>query len=199
MTEVTDQPREDGNLATELPDKWLPAVPYRDLPDAVPIWKIIGASAIISATAMGSGEFVLWPLIVSQVGFVIFWAAILGFFFQYVINMEIERYALVTGETAVTGFARLWRHWGFFFILCAILPNMWAGWATGAATTITFWTGLGGGAVVPLTIIILVSIGIALSVSPVVYQTVEKVQMGAIVLIVSFIAVAVAVATSGNA
>ncbi len=138
MTEVTDQPRDDGNLATELPSKWIPAVPYRDLPDAVPIWKIIGASAIITATAMGSGEFIIWPLIVSQVGFTIFWAAILGFFFQYILNMEIERYALVTGETAVTGFARLWRHWGIFFILCAILPNMWAGWATGAATTITF-------------------------------------------------------------
>jgi hypothetical protein len=199
MTEVTDQPRDDGNLATELPSRWIPAVPYRDLPDAVPIWKIIGASAIITATAMGSGEFIIWPLIVSQVGFTIFWAAILGFFFQYILNMEIERYALVTGETAVTGFARLWRHWGIFFILCAILPNMWAGWATGAATTITFWSPLGSGAVVPITIIILVSIGIALSVSPVVYQTVEKIQMAAIVLIVSFVVVAVVVATSGNA
>src|ERR687895_2169571 len=199
MTEVTDQPRDDGNLATELPSKWIPAVPYRDLPDAVPIWKIVGASAIISATAMGSGEFIIWPLIVSQVGFTIFWAAILAFFFQYILNMEIERYALVTGETAVTGFARLWRHWGIFFILCAILPNMWAGWATGAATTTTFWSPLGSGAVVPLTIIILVSIGIALSVSPVVYQTVEKIQLAMIILILGFIAVAVAVATSGEA
>ena len=133
MAETADRPGE-SNLATELPSKHLPAVPYRDLPDAVAIWKIIGASAIITATAMGSGEFIVWPLIVSQVGFTIFWAAILGFFFQYILNMEIERYALATGETAVTGFARLWRHWGIFFILCAILPNMWAGWATGAAT-----------------------------------------------------------------
>jgi hypothetical protein len=107
MAEVTHRPEDDANLATELPDKWLPAVPYRDLPDAVPLWRIIGASAIISATAMGSGEYVLWPLIVSQVGFTIFWACILGFFFQWILNMEIERYALVTGETAVTGFARL--------------------------------------------------------------------------------------------
>jgi Mn2+/Fe2+ NRAMP family transporter len=186
-------------LATELPSKWLPGVPYRDLPDAVPIWKIIGASAIISATAMGSGEFIIWPLIVSQVGFTIFWAAILAFFFQYIMNMEIERYALVTGETAVTGFARLWRHWGIFFIICAILPNMWAGWATGASTTITFWAGLGSGAVVPITIIILVSIGIALSVSPVVYQTVEKIQMAMIVMIVGFVVVAVVVATDVGA
>lgn len=191
--------RNEAQLAPELPGKWLPAVPYRDLPDAVPLWKIIGASAIITATAMGSGEFILWPLIVSQVGFTIFWAAILGFFFQYVLNMEIERYALVTGETAVTGFARLWRHWGLIFILFAIVPNFWPGWATGSATTITFWTGLGQGAVVPITIIMLVSIGIALSASPVVYQTVEKVQGAAIVLIVAFVVTAVVVATNTGA
>ena len=26
--------------------------------------------------------------------------------------MEIERYTLATGETALTGFNRFWRHWG---------------------------------------------------------------------------------------
>lgn len=78
MAETTGRPAE-GNLATELPSKWIPGVPYRDLPNAVPKWKIIGASAIISATAMGSGEFITWPLIVSQVDFTIVWAAILGF------------------------------------------------------------------------------------------------------------------------
>jgi hypothetical protein len=170
MAEAT---KREGELATELPSKWLPAVEYKDIPEPVPIWKIIGASAIITATAMGSGEFILWPLLVSQVGFTIFWAAILGFFFQWILNMEIERYALVTGETAVTGFARLWRHWGLIFILFALLPNLWPGWATGASTTITFWAGLGSGAVVPITVIMLVSIGIALTLSPTVYQTVE--------------------------
>jgi hypothetical protein len=198
MAEATDRAG-DSNLATELPSKHLPAVEYRDLPEPVSVWKIVGASAIISATAMGSGEFILWPLIVSQVGFTIFWAAILGFFFQFILNMEIERYALVTGETAVTGFARLWRHWGLIFIIMALVPNLWPGWATGSSTTITFWAGLGGGAVTPITVIMLISIGIALTVSPVVYQTVEKVQMVMILLIVSFIVAAVIFATSGEA
>jgi Mn2+/Fe2+ NRAMP family transporter len=198
MADATDRPG-DGNLATELPSKWLPAVPYRDLPETVPIWKIIGASVIISATAMGSGEYVLWPLIVSQVGFTIFWAAILGFFFQWILNMEIERYALVTGETAVTGFARLWRHWGLIFILFALLPNLWPGWATGASTLFTFIFGLGGGAVTPVTVIMLIAIGIALTVSPVVYQTVEKIQGAAIILILIFIVTAVFIVTTGEA
>jgi Amino acid permease len=189
----------EGERATELPDKWLPGVEYKDIPEPVSVWKIVGASAIITATAMGSGEFIIWPYIVSQVGFTVFWACILGFFFQWILNMEIERYALVTGETAVTGFARLWRHWGLIFILFALTPNLWPGWATGASTTFTFAFGLGDGAVVPITIIILISIGIALTLSPVVYQTVEKIQMVMIVLIVSFIVLAVIFATDVGA
>jgi hypothetical protein len=31
---------------------------------------------------------------------------------QFFINMEIERYTLATGETAITGFSRFWKPWG---------------------------------------------------------------------------------------
>jgi hypothetical protein len=31
---------------------------------------------------------------------------------QYFLNMEIERYTLATGETALTGCGRYRRHWG---------------------------------------------------------------------------------------
>ena len=186
-------------FATELPSKYLPAVKYRDLPEARSLRNYMGASVIILATALGSGELILWPYITSQVGLALVWLSVVGITVQYFLNMEIERYTLATGETAVTGFARLWRHWGLIFILFALIPNLWPGWATGSSTTITFWAGLGDGAVVPITVIMLVSIGIALTLSPVVYQTVEKVQMVMIVLILSFVVAAVLFATSGEA
>jgi hypothetical protein len=69
---MTETMVREGERATELPDKWLPGVVYKDIPEPVSVWKIVGASAIITATAMGSGEFILWPLIVSQVGFTVF-------------------------------------------------------------------------------------------------------------------------------
>ncbi len=43
--------------------------------------------------------------------------------------MEIERYTLATGETALTGFSRYWRHWGLVFAILTYFANLWPGWA----------------------------------------------------------------------
>jgi hypothetical protein len=181
----------------ELPSQYLPAVETRDLPEPVPFKKVVGASVIILATAIGSGEFVLWPYITSQVGLVFMWAAIVGFLIQFFINMEVERYTLATGETALTGFARLWKPWGVLFIVFALCQNFWPGWATGAATTLTFV--FGGGDVVTITVLALISIGLALTASPVVYQTVEKAMGVMVVAIMAFVVIAVVMATDGGA
>jgi hypothetical protein len=37
--------------------------------------------------------------------------------------MEVERYTLATGETAVTGFQRLWKGFGLVMVACAIRPQ----------------------------------------------------------------------------
>jgi hypothetical protein len=57
---MADTTERRGELATELPSKYLPAVEYRDLPEPVPVTKIIGASVILLATAIGSGELIIW-------------------------------------------------------------------------------------------------------------------------------------------
>ncbi len=163
----------------------------------MPFRKVAGASVIILATAIGSGEFVLWPYITSQVGLVFMWAAIVGFLIQFFINMEVERYTLATGETALTGFTRLWKPWGILFIVFALCQNFWPGWATGAATTLTF--ALGGGDVVTITVLALIAIGLALTASPVVYQTVEKLMGAMVFLIMVFVVIAVVMATDGGA
>ena len=53
---------------------------------------------------------------------------------QFFLNMEVERYTLATGETAVTGFNRFWKHWGLVFAVLAYFANLWPGWAISAAT-----------------------------------------------------------------
>ena len=98
--------------APEIPDKYVPAVTYTDLPEALPIKRVIGPSVLLLAGAIGSGEYVLWPNITAQVGLALVWLTVLGVLTQYFLNMEIERYTLATGETAVTGFTRLWKPWG---------------------------------------------------------------------------------------
>ncbi|PXY22163.1 Nramp family divalent metal transporter [Prauserella muralis] len=183
-----------------LPGKHLPPVELANLPEPVPLRRITGASVIILATAIGSGEMILWPYITSQIGFVFLWAAIVGFGIQFFLNMEIERYTLATGESAITGFARFWKPWWWLFIVFALLQNFWPGWATGAATTVSFALGLGEDApVVPITIAALVAIGITLTLSPVVYQWVEKIQGVLVALIMVFVIVAIPVATTPDA
>ncbi|TCK21373.1 Nramp family divalent metal transporter [Pseudonocardia endophytica] len=190
---------ESTATATELPSRHLPGVPYADLPEPQGLRRYLGASVILTATALGSGELVLWPYITTQVGPGIIWLAVLGITIQYFLNMEIERYTLVTGETAVTGFSRLWLPWGVLFVAGAILPNLWPGWASSGATVFTFIFDLSDSAVPVVATIFLLSIGLAITVSPVVYQMLEKVEGLMVVLILLFVLAAIVLATKASA
>ena len=178
-----------------IPSKYLPAVEYRELPEVQPLRKYLGASVILLATALGSGELIIWPYITSQAGVGLLWLAFVGFTMQYFLNMEIERYTLATGETAVTGFSRMWIGWGVIFILGSILPNAFPGWASSAATMATYLFGLGEGTIPVITTIFLLAIALAITLSPVVYNTLEKVQMVLVVIIVAFMLLAIIIAT----
>ena len=196
---MADTTQQSGERASELPSKYLPAVEYRDLPEPKSLRNYLGASVIILATALGSGELILWPYITTQVGLGLVWLSVLGISVQFFLNMEIERYTLVTGETAVTGFSRMWVGWSVIFALGAILPNTIPGWASGAAELFTFIFGLGAGALPIVATIFLVSIALALTLSPVVYQLLEKVQAVLVVIVLAFIALAIFIATDLSA
>ncbi len=195
MTETTGA---SGDVASELPSRHVPAAQYADLPEPAPLKKVLGPSVLLLAGAIGSGEFVLWPYITSQVGLVLVWLVVVGVTTQYFLNMEIERYTLATGETAVTGFTRLWRPWGALFIVMAVGAWMWPGWATGGTTTLSFAFGFSEDLIPYVTIGVLVLIGVVLTVSPVVYRTVEKIQFFMVGLIVLFVIYAAVVLLGGE-
>lgn len=189
----------EGQLATELPSKHLPAVTYRDLPQPRRLRNYMGASVILSATALGSGELILWPHIATLVGMALVWLSVLGITMQFFLNMEVERYTLATGETAVTGFSRLWLPWGIIFVLFAVLPNVFPGWATSGATEFTFIFGMSESAMPVVATIFLVAIGLAVTVSPVIYRTIERVEGVMLGVIVLFIIAAIIIATKADA
>ncbi|MEV4349903.1 Nramp family divalent metal transporter [Actinoplanes sp. NPDC049596] len=158
-----------------FPTKHLPAPELRDLPEPPASFRrVIGPGIIAAGVGLASGEFILFPYIASQVGLVFVWAAFVGLATQYFLNMEIERYTLATGETALTGFSRYWRHWGLVFAILAYFANIWPGWATSSATLTTY---LVGGRVTPVAIGFLLLIGVILTLAPVVYQALEKIEM----------------------
>ncbi len=165
------------------------SMPLRDLPQPRSLGKMLGPGVIMVAVGVGSGEYILHPFIAVSVGLVFLWAAVIGVGTQYFINTEVERYSLATGETAVTGFIRMWRPWAPLFVVMTIVPWAWPGWMTSAATLITYVAG--GGNVVAISIIGLVVMGAVLTISPVVYQTVEKLEFLKVGLILIFAFVAV--------
>jgi len=145
----------------------------RDLPDPPRnLWKIVGPGVVAAGVGISSGEFILWPYIASQAGLVFLWAAVLGILTQLFLNLEIERYTLATGETALAGFNRFWKHWGLVFAVMVYFGNLWPGWALSSATLATFL--FGGGNARLIAIAILLIIGVALTLAPVVYVALER-------------------------
>jgi hypothetical protein len=169
---------------------------YRDMPEPLPLRKVLGPSVILAGVGVGSGEYILWPYISSNAGIGFLYLAVVGVTIQYFLNMEIERYTLATGETAIAGFARSWKPWGVLFCVFAVVPNIWPGWGTAGATTASY---LFGGNPTVIAIGVLVAIGVALSLSRVVYKALEGAEFFKIGLTIVFLAIAVVAAIKASA
>lgn len=155
-------------------------LPVKDLPPAPPLRRLIGPSFIILGLGLGSGEVVLWPYLASQYGMGLIWGAILGLTFQYVMNMEIERYALAYGESIFVGYARKWRWLPMWFMLSTFIPWMWPGIAAASASLVGHVVGVHQTQY--LAIGFLVAMGLILSLGPTLYKTVENLQKLLIVI-----------------
>jgi hypothetical protein len=164
-----------GSVVDRFPTRYLPGPEVRPLPEApASTWRIVGPGVIAAGVGLASGEFILFPYVASQVGLVFVWAALVGLLTQFFLNMEIERYTLATGETALTGFSRFWRHWGLVFAILTYFANLWPGWATSSATLVTY---LWGGSARWIAMGMLLAIGLILTLAPVVYVALERAEM----------------------
>jgi hypothetical protein len=184
-------------VAAAFPTRHLPGPQVRDMPeDPRNYRRLIGPGIIAAGVGLASGEFVLFPYIASQVGLVFVWAALVGLITQYFLNMEIERYTLATGETALTGFSRYWRHWGLVFALLTYFANLWPGWVTSSATLTTY---IFGGNRTAVAIGMLVTVGLILTLAPVVYVALEKAQMLKVAAVLTFFVIAAIFAIGAEA
>ncbi|MFA7245455.1 MAG: Nramp family divalent metal transporter [Candidatus Magasanikbacteria bacterium] len=154
-------------------------------PPVISFKKLIGPSFIILALGLGSGEVILWPYMVSNYGLGIVWGALLGLTFQYFINMEISRYALVKGESVFVGINKFWKGAAYWFIFSTFigfgLPGIVAASAQLFASVFAIanfkW----------LAISFLIIIGLILSLGKTVYGMMEKITKTVILLGVPFV------------
>src|SRR3989344_666911 len=155
-------------------------------PKPLPLSKLIGPSFIILGMGLGSGELVLWPYLSSNFGLGIIWAAILGITFQFFINMEIERYTLVTGESIFVGLTRKFGNLApVWFILTTFIPWMWPGIIAASATVFAKGVGIPYSGLIGILFLLL--IGVLYSLGRVVYKTQERVQKAIILVGIPFV------------
>lgn len=144
------------------------------LPEPPKFIKVMGPSFIILGLGLGSGEIILWPYLVANFGLGIIWAAVIGVLFQFFINMEIERYALVRGESIFVGFTRMFRFLPVWFIFSTFLGFGWPGIIAASAQILGHITGIED--FKWIAILSLILIGVILTIGPTLYKTVEKFQ-----------------------
>jgi hypothetical protein len=46
----------------------LPPMEYKDMPEPLPLRKVLGPSVILAGVGVGSGEYILWPYISANAG-----------------------------------------------------------------------------------------------------------------------------------
>ena len=159
---------------------------HADMPArTLSFWKLAGPGAVLVGLSIGAGEIVIWPRMVAEFGPSMIWAAVLGVSLQLVVNLEIGRWTIATGETIFTGFSRIWKGFGGVFIFLTLLGWLGPGWAQASGLALkallvgpsgygsnTFWT----------VITFLIVAGILFG-PKIVYQSMEKTILLLVVLV----------------
>jgi hypothetical protein len=114
----------------------LPAPPPFTIRNAL---KLIGPGAIALGVSIGSGEWLLGPAVTAKYGAALLWVASASILLQMILNQEMIRYTVATGEPIFTGFMRTRpgpAFWGPLYAFLLFMQIGWPGWALAAATAI---------------------------------------------------------------
>jgi hypothetical protein len=141
MSEIIDAPARDL-----LPDDHgaLPRWSVDDLPAPPPfglrnLMSVIGPGAIMAATSIGGGEWLVGPAAAVKYSSSIFLIASVAILLQVIFNLEAIRYTLYTGEPIYGGIMRLRpgpRFWAGFYTVIGFFQLGWPALAGSAAATL---------------------------------------------------------------
>jgi hypothetical protein len=113
-----------------------------ELPEPLPFslrnaLRTVGPGAILLATSIGGGEWLVGPAVAVKYGIGLFWIATVAIVLQTIVNLEAIRYTLYTGEPITVGFMRLRpssRFWAAAYSLLTVaqlgMPALGAACAT---------------------------------------------------------------------
>jgi hypothetical protein len=128
----------------------LPPWDVADLPAPPPfnirnMFAVIGPGAIMAATSIGGGEWLVGPAAAVKYSSAIFLIATMAIGLQVLLNLEAIRYTLYTGEPIYGGIMRLKpgpRWWAAFYSVLGFFQLGWPALAgSAAATLLGAWMG----------------------------------------------------------
>lgn len=157
----------------------------REFPKVGSFLKMVGPSFLVLAMGLGSGEIILWPYLVSQYGLGIAWGAFVGITLQFFINMEIERYALVKGESVFVGLFAKKRYFAWWFIVSTFVGFGLPGIVAASAKMVSSVFSLEEYKY--LAILFLIVMGILLTFNKSVYEMMERVTKVILIVCVPLI------------
>lgn len=101
----------------------------------------VGPGVIVLGASIGSGEFLLGPAAFVKYGLALLWVVGVAAVLQTLLNVELMRYTMATGEPIFTGFMRTRPHptfWAWFYSILYFMQLGWPGWAGAAAGAVFF-------------------------------------------------------------
>jgi hypothetical protein len=158
-----------------------------NLPTPPSLWKSIGPSFILLGLALGSGELLLWPYLVANYGLGLLWGALLGITFQFVLNTEVMRYTLATGESVFRGWRRLTWLIPIWFIISTFIPWSLPGFSSASSQIIGQMFPFLSHRLVAIGLLVLV--GLILTLGKTLYRTMETIQRTIIMIGIPFLVI----------
>ncbi len=123
-------------------DPWkIAELPPAPRPRGLGWFSAIGPGVIVLGASIGSGEFLLGPAAFVKYGLSLLWIVGVAALLQTLLNVELMRYTMATGEPIFTGFMRTRPHptfWAWFYSILYFLQMGWPGWAGAAAGAVFF-------------------------------------------------------------
>src|SRR5499426_4745557 len=107
--------------------------------------RVIGPGAVMAATSIGGGEWLVGPAVAVKYSSSIFLLVTAAIFLQVIFNLEAIRYTLYTGEPIYGGIMRLKpgpRSWAAFYSVLGFFQLGWPALAGSAAAALfASWMG----------------------------------------------------------
>ena len=106
---MTAEPKANPDPAVDTPDPYtIHADGVRKPPTtALGRLKHLGPSVIVSGSIVGSGEIILTSSLGAAVGFMLLWWVLLGCWSKSIVQAELGRYVIATGDTYLRALARI--------------------------------------------------------------------------------------------